>query len=136
MLNVTSSGCFEGEFVKVIQSEYPPVISTGILYSFPPTIYHRLRIDKFEYEFINLAIPVISEILFIFFLLLHLLCRYKFYNNKMIVQKHLSLSLGYSDTSAYENESKERQIVLLTLVLFYLYCFRFLSFFIIFCFRH
>ena len=28
MLNVTSSGCFEGELVKVLQSENPPEIST------------------------------------------------------------------------------------------------------------
>ena len=118
MLNVTSSGCYKGEFVKVLQSEYPPVISTGTLYSHKPYAT-RLKIEKFECEFINLAILVILATLFILFLLLHLLCRYTTCNNKMKIQKHLSLTLGYSDTFAYEKESIERQIVLLSLVLFF-----------------
>jgi hypothetical protein len=39
MLKVTSSGCFEGELVKVLQSENPPKISTQTSNDSPTAIY-------------------------------------------------------------------------------------------------
>ena len=64
--------------------------------------------DKFALKIHTPVIPAIPGILYILLLLLHLLRHYTSDNNKMKFERHLSLSLGYSDTFAYENRSLKR----------------------------